>query len=341
MLADKFILDMECVNLQNKDLLPDYSGIYYVIDFQHLIWYIGRSVNLQQRWNNAEKPHHRYHQLLAIATQKNTEFFIYYSQEQKNRLNKLEQAHISKYQPCLNYTPVIKDKYFNSNSSRNYKLRKSNKYSNTNNLNISLKILSDIKNHKSKYMQETISNIHESVENSLNNKSLLEQFKRKFINIKNKDLKLNLELEICIDSQKKLFVRHYMYHKFYYNRIDIDDLETKDSVADCISTLESDFKCLYEHSLRWLGYKLSCKNILLIDDEEQFEIETQTIMLPFRMFVDLIEYQWITDRDLSENLENQDLEWFEERHLFLKVAKHLHDNGLTLYKLVEHIEINS
>lgn len=38
MLADKFILDLERVELQNKELLPDYSGIYYVIDPQHLIW---------------------------------------------------------------------------------------------------------------------------------------------------------------------------------------------------------------------------------------------------------------------------------------------------------------
>ncbi|MEY2858649.1 MAG: hypothetical protein RLZZ74_2962 [Cyanobacteriota bacterium] len=90
MLADKFILDLERVELQNKELLPDYSGIYYVIDRQHLIWYIGRSINLQQRWNSIENPHHRYHQLLTIATQKNTEFFIHYYQEQKNKLNKLE-----------------------------------------------------------------------------------------------------------------------------------------------------------------------------------------------------------------------------------------------------------
>ncbi|PSB12211.1 hypothetical protein C7B62_02940 [Pleurocapsa sp. CCALA 161] len=331
MLADKFILDLECVDLQNKELLPDYSGIYYVIDRQHLIWYIGRSVNLQQRWNNIVNPHHRYHQLLTIATQKNTEFFIYYSQEKKNNLNKLEKTQIAKYQPCLNYTPVAKNKYFNSNSVQNYKLRKYS-YSNSN-LNTSLTILSDIKNHQNKYMQETIN----SIQNLSNNNSSLEQFKRKFINIKNKDLKLNLELEICVDSQNKLFVRHYMHSIFCY-RIDIEDLKDKDSIEDCISTLESHFECLYEHSLRWLGYKLSCKEILLIDEEEQIEIETQAIMLPFRLFVELIEYQWMTDRNLSENLENQDLEWFKEKCLNFKIAKYLHDNDWTLYKLIEQLE---
>lgn len=335
MLADKFILDLECVKLQHKDLLPDYSGIYYVIDRQHLIWYIGRSVNLQQRWNNLVNPHHRYQQLLTISNQENTEFFIYYSQEQKNKLNKLEQAHISKYQPCLNYTPVIKNKYFNLNSTRNYKLKKSS-YSKSD-FHTSLKILSDIEKYKNKSMQETINSTQKSLENQLNNNSSLEQFKRKFINIKNNELKLNLELEICIDSQNKLFVRHYMYSKFHA-RIDIEDLKDKESIEDCISTLESHCEYLYQHSLRWLGYKLSCKNILLIDEEEQFEIETQAIMMPFRMFVELVEYRWMINNTLSENLEKQDLEWFKEKNLDFKIAKHLHDNDLTLYKLIEQLE---
>ncbi|MGL6342783.1 MAG: GIY-YIG nuclease family protein [Waterburya sp.] len=336
MLADKFILDLECVELQNKELLPDYSGIYYVIDRQHLIWYIGRSVNLQQRWNSVENPHHRYHQLLTIATQKNTEFFIYYSQEQKNKLNKLERAHISKYQPCLNYTPVLKNKYFNSNSARNYKLKKSS-YSKSY-FNTSLKILSDIKKYNNKSMQKTINNTQRVVENLLNNNSSLEHFKRKFITIKNNDLKLNLELEICIDAQNKLFVRHYTYYIFSFRRINIYNLKDKDEVKDCLSTLESHCEDLYEHSLRWLGYKLSCKNVLIIDEEEQFEIETLAIMLPFRMFVELIEYQWMMDNSLSEDLENQDPEWLQEKNLDFKIAKHLHDNDLTLYKLIEQIE---
>lgn len=335
MLADRFILDLERVELQNKELLPDDSGIYYVIDQQHLIWYIGRSVNLQQRWNSVENPHHRYHQLLTIATQKNTEFFIYYSQEQKNKLNKLEKAQIAKYQPCLNYTPVIKNKYFNSNSARNYKLRKSS-YSKSY-FNTSLKILSDIKKHKNKSMQETINNTQRVIENSSNNNSSLEQFKRNFVYINNKNLNLNFELEICVNSQNQFFVRHYMYSMFH-DCVDLNDLNDKSSIEDCLSTLESHCEWLYENSLRYLGYKLSCKNILLIDEEEQFGIETKAIMLPFRMFVQLVEYQWMIERNLSENLENRQIEWFQSQRLSIRIAKHLHDNNLTLYKLIEQLE---
>lgn len=187
-------------------------------------------------------------------------------------------------------------------------------------------------------MQETINSTQRVVENLLNNNSSLEQFKRKFVTIKNNDLKLNLELEICIDAQNKLFVRHYTYYIFSFRRINIYNLKDKDEVKDCLSTLESHCEDLYEHSLRWLGYKLSCKNVLIIDEEEQFEIETLAIMLPFRMFVELIEHQWMMDNSLSEDLENQDPEWLQEKNLDFKIAKHLHDNHLTLYKLIEQME---
>lgn len=187
-------------------------------------------------------------------------------------------------------------------------------------------------------MQETINNTQNLVINSSNSNLSLEQFKRKFINIKNDDLKLNFELEICIDSKNRLFVRHYTYSKFMYGRVDVYDLKDKDTIENCLSNLESRCNCLYEKSLRWLGYELSCKNILLIDEEEQFEIETQAIMLPFRMFVELVEYQWITNRSLPELLENKEIEWFQTQCLSIRIAKHLHDNDLTLYKLIEQIE---
>jgi hypothetical protein len=44
------------------------------------------------------------------------------------------------------------------------------------------------------------------------------------------------------------------------------------------------------------------------------------------------------DNSLSEDLENQDPEWLQEKNLDFKIAKHLHDNDLTLYKLIEQIE---
>ena len=77
MLADKFILNLNKVELNNKNLLPEYLGIYYVVDADKVVWYIGRSVSLWKRWNG-EQPHHRYHQLIAISKSQNKPFYIYY-----------------------------------------------------------------------------------------------------------------------------------------------------------------------------------------------------------------------------------------------------------------------
>ena len=101
MVTDEFILNLDCVELNDKNLLPEYPGIYYVVDADKVVWYVGRSINLWQRWN-AEQPHHRYHQLIAISNRENKSFYIYYSETHKKRLYQLEKIQIYKYQPRLN-----------------------------------------------------------------------------------------------------------------------------------------------------------------------------------------------------------------------------------------------
>jgi excinuclease UvrABC nuclease subunit len=73
MLADNFILKLDHIELKNKDLLPDCSCIYYVIDEQQIVGYVGRSINLRKRWNG-ENPHHRYNQLISISAKANQNF---------------------------------------------------------------------------------------------------------------------------------------------------------------------------------------------------------------------------------------------------------------------------
>ena len=58
-------------------------------------------------------------------------------------------------------------------------------------------------------------------------------------------------------------------------------------------------------------------------------------MLPFRLFIDLVEYLWLKDYNLPKNLQEQESAWFKNQSLSTKIAKYLHDNNLTLYKLVE------
>lgn len=335
MLADKSILDLSCIKLQEKHLLPSYSGIYYVIDNQQSIWYIGRSINLQNRWNSV-RGHHRYSQLLSISRQEDINLFIYYKQESQNRLKRLEKIQIEQYQPILNYTRVLK-KGFNTQKKlfEHTFIRSKGNY-----LNTSLKILSIDKANK---LKSTIK-MSNNLENKSNKNNITSnnpnKFLRKFILLNNDEIGLNFELEICIDSQQRLFVRHYAYFAFYYNRITAVDLNDSDKSESCLSTIESRCKYLYEQSIRWLGYKLKPQTVLLIDKEEQFEIETTEIMLPFRMFVDLVEYEWMTKSNMSEILDKNELDWFKNESLSIKVAKYLHDNNLTLYGLLDRLEID-
>lgn len=101
MIADLAILTLPKVPLSAKQLLPEYSGIYYVLDETHKIWYIGQAKNIQKRWQG--KAHHRIYQLEA---QKKTHFTIYYEQVSESQLDSVENARIEKYHPHLNYSPV-------------------------------------------------------------------------------------------------------------------------------------------------------------------------------------------------------------------------------------------
>ncbi|GAB4523574.1 MAG: hypothetical protein Tsb0014_01260 [Pleurocapsa sp.] len=347
MLADQFILSLDNVELTNKNLLPEYSGIYYVVDEQQVVWYIGRSINLRARWNN-EKPHHRYSQLLSIANQENKQFFIYYYQVHKNKLNQQEKQQIAKYEPRLNYTPVIKNKDQYSESDRilyGYQ-------DNSNNI-FSLKILSHNRDSENitilgrdsefyifnnpQYMIEETRQIQVAEIEALETNGL-KQFTRKFISLRDDEIGLNLQLEICFDSEGRLFVRHYTLFIIYGWKIEIiDDINNEKIISNYLSTLKSKCYELYYSSLKWLGYKLSCENILLIDEQEQFKIETIAIMLPYHMFIDLVEQLWIKTSNLPEILEKQETSWFKNQNLPLKIAKHLDKNNLTLIELLEEL----
>lgn len=101
MIADLNILALPKVVLQAKQILPEYSGIYYVLDEANNVWYIGKAKNLRKRWQG--KAHHRIYQLEA---QKKKHFTIYYEQVSKTQLDNIEKQRIEKYHPHLNASPV-------------------------------------------------------------------------------------------------------------------------------------------------------------------------------------------------------------------------------------------
>jgi len=71
--TDEFIAKLPNLPLKSRGQLPEKSGIYYVIDDQSIIWYIGLAKNLRSRW--AGKSHHRIYQL---EKQRKKVFTIYY-----------------------------------------------------------------------------------------------------------------------------------------------------------------------------------------------------------------------------------------------------------------------
>ncbi|MDJ0687366.1 MAG: hypothetical protein QNJ41_02545 [Xenococcaceae cyanobacterium MO_188.B32] len=100
-IADTNILNLPKVALEVKQLLPECSGIYYVVDEVNTVWYIGKAKNICKRWQG--KAHHRIYQLEA---QKKKYFTIYYEKVDLSQLDKIEKQRIKKYHPHLNASPV-------------------------------------------------------------------------------------------------------------------------------------------------------------------------------------------------------------------------------------------
>ena len=101
MIADVDILTLSQVVLQARQMLPEYSAIYYVLDETNNVWYIGKAKNIRKRWQG--KAHHRIYQL---EVQRKQHFTIYYEQVSESQLDSIEKQRIKKYHPHLNASPV-------------------------------------------------------------------------------------------------------------------------------------------------------------------------------------------------------------------------------------------
>ncbi|MGL5808193.1 MAG: hypothetical protein ACRC11_22600, partial [Xenococcaceae cyanobacterium] len=113
------------------------------------------------------------------------------------------------------------------------------------------------------------------------------QFNRKFICLKDEDIKLDFEIEVCIDEKNKLFVRHHVLTLIYGLGIGIISNDVNQKSENYISRIENKCRQL-SNPLRWIGYQCCCEDVLLFD-EDNLEMKVQAIMLPLRMFIDLLE----------------------------------------------------
>ena len=101
MSADEHILQLPHISLKSRTLLPEESGIYYVVDEKSIIWYIGKAQNLRSRWTGDS--HHRLDQL---QKQRKKQFTIYYELLPKSLVDIIELERIEQYSPQLNGTQV-------------------------------------------------------------------------------------------------------------------------------------------------------------------------------------------------------------------------------------------
>jgi len=88
--------------LKQYQQLPTQSGIYVVVDADGEVWYVGRSININARWNG--RGHHRYQQLSRTNNQRS--YKIYWQLFPLEQLNEKEQLYIDLFKPYLNYSRV-------------------------------------------------------------------------------------------------------------------------------------------------------------------------------------------------------------------------------------------
>lgn len=90
------------VLLPQRDRLPCCAAIYFAIDSNDRILYVGQATNLHSRWQG----HHRLDQLLRIHKRTPVRLHWLDCRDRLGELNALESFYIQRYHPLLNRTQV-------------------------------------------------------------------------------------------------------------------------------------------------------------------------------------------------------------------------------------------
>ncbi|TVP62250.1 MAG: GIY-YIG nuclease family protein [Nodularia sp. (in: Bacteria)] len=97
------VSELPSVYLLDKNLLPHCAAIYFVSDSKNQIIYIGRTVNLVQRW----KDHHRFNQLKRFNRKNKLHISWFTCSPDKEIISNLENEFIQLYKPPLNWSKVV------------------------------------------------------------------------------------------------------------------------------------------------------------------------------------------------------------------------------------------
>jgi predicted GIY-YIG superfamily endonuclease len=103
LLKDIEVSKLPSIYLLEKDNLPKCAAIYFVSDSKTQILYIGRTVNLFERW----RVHHRFKQLKRLNKKDRISISWMVCSNDINLLSTLENELINLYKPPLNWSKVI------------------------------------------------------------------------------------------------------------------------------------------------------------------------------------------------------------------------------------------
>lgn len=103
MLENIKISELPSVYLLDKDRLPNCAAIYFVFDSKGQIIYVGRTINLVERW----KAHHRFNQLKRFNRKNTLSISWLTCSSDIENLSNLENEFIKLYKPPLNWSKVV------------------------------------------------------------------------------------------------------------------------------------------------------------------------------------------------------------------------------------------
>lgn len=95
-------IELSSVSLAEKNNLPKRAGIYFVINQNQEVLYIGRAINLLFRWRD----HHRFKQLCDLSINQEICICWWECSPESNTLISAEKYYINLYKPLLNSSIV-------------------------------------------------------------------------------------------------------------------------------------------------------------------------------------------------------------------------------------------
>ncbi|MEP0873814.1 GIY-YIG nuclease family protein [Trichocoleus desertorum AS-A10] len=124
MFSDVHLLELPYLELSQRSILPACPAIYFALDSENRVLYVGRATNLLARW----KDHHRFDQLKRLSRSGTIKLAWLDCSSTPDLLEQAESYFLKLYHPLLNQTRVPAKKIIPSEITLQEKLTKIAKY---------------------------------------------------------------------------------------------------------------------------------------------------------------------------------------------------------------------